>query len=305
VTPRRIWVVGSINMDVAVRVETLPLRGETVTGSDAVLLLGGKGANQAIAAARLRLKQSDDSVFLIACVGADSFGQVARDALTAEALDCSMVGSVQAATGVALITLDSQGQNTIALSPGANAHLTVSHVDVALLNCKAGDLLLLQNEVPPAVTLHAAKVARRAGGFVIVDPAPSTGFFLDLLAFADIVTPNETEATMISGIAVHDVDSAQQAARWFVAHGVKTAIVKLGAAGVVYAGQYGEAHVVPPAVIAVDTVAAGDCFNGALAVALSEGLAFDSAVRFAGNAAAVSVTRRGASSSMPYRHEIP
>ncbi|MFM9973141.1 MAG: ribokinase [Beijerinckiaceae bacterium] len=299
-TLARVLVVGSVNMDVSVHVQHLPCAGETVPGSDATVALGGKGANQAVAAARL-----GGHVHLVGCVGNDAFGQQAKDALAFENLDLSTLRSIDSvSTGVALITVAKNGQNMITLSPGANARLASSDIDkVSGLFNKAA-ILLLQNEIPADVSLHAARLMRARGGLVIVDPAPATGCDKALVGLADLVTPNETEATQLSGIVIRNGADALASARWFVAHGAANAIVKWGANGVVYAGQWGEGHSPAPQVHAVDTVAAGDCFNGALAVGLGEKMPFVDAIAFACRAAAVSVMRPGASVSMPHRDEL-
>jgi ribokinase len=298
--PASIIVVGSVNVDVTVRVQRLPVAGETVPGSDAALHLGGKGVNQAVAAARL-----GGRTHLIARIGADTFGTMAGAALQQEMIDLSHLQIVPgAATGVALITVAQDGQNMITLSPGANALLSPADVEAASDLFVKGAALLLQNEVPAAASLHAARMMRERDGLVIVDPAPAAGFDPAIFAWADIITPNETEAAALSGIAIHSSSDAMVAARWFVAQGAASAIIKWGANGAVYAGRFGEGHMPAPTVSAVDTVAAGDCFNGALAVALGEGEAFARAVSFACRAASMSVTRVGASSSMPFRSEM-
>jgi ribokinase len=295
-----IAVVGSINMDVAVRVATLPRPGETVLGADAVLSLGGKGANQAVAATRL-----GGDTTLIGCLGADAFGEAARQALLLEKVRLDGVQIVpSAATGVALITIGSDGQNMISVSPGANAALSAAAILSHATALSASKVLLLQNETPVEAAHAAIQVARAAGALVICDPAPAAGYDPDLIAAADIITPNETEAAILTGLAVTDRASALAAARFLLARGARNAIVKLGADGVVHAGRDGEGHVAAPPVAAVDTVAAGDCFNGALAVALAEGMALRDALAFACRAASIAVTRAGASASMPYRHEL-
>jgi ribokinase len=296
-----IAVVGSINMDVAVRTVRLPGPGETVMGGEALLSLGGKGANQAVAAARLGA-----AVRMIGGVGEDAFGAAALEALAAEGVDLTGVRRWPGATGVALITVGGDGQNMITLSPGANARLSPAEISIQAAQLSACKVLLLQNETPPEAAHAAIQLAD--GAVVIADPAPAAGYDPALIARADILTPNESEATLLTGVAVCDRDSALQAARQLVAKGARTAIVKLGAAGVVHAGRLddgeGEGYVPAPAVAAVDTVAAGDCFNGALAVALAEGAPLREALAFACRAAAIAVTRPGASASMPRRAEM-
>jgi ribokinase len=295
-----IVVVGSVNMDVTVRVAALAARGETVSGSDAELLLGGKGANQAIAAHRLGAR-----VRFIACVGDDTFGISARESLARYGLDLETVFiCAGAATGIAMIAVDQDGQNAITLSPGANARLAVSDLEIALSSSTQRDILLLQNEVPPDVSRYAAAAFRAKGRLVIVDPAPAQNFDSTIIASASIITPNETEAAALTGLPIRNMAEAFDAARWLVKAGAATALIKMGASGVVFAGKHGDGHVRAKNVLTVDTVAAGDCFNGALAVALGEGNNFLAAVEFACAAAAISVTRQGAAASMPSRNDI-
>jgi ribokinase len=295
-----IIVVGSINMDVTIRVNTLAARGETVSGNDAELHLGGKGANQAIAGHRLGAK-----VRFIARIGDDAFGVAAKHSLQEFGLDLSTVlTSPGVATGVAMIAVDQNGQNSITLSPGANARLSVVDVEKALSKASARDILLLQNEVSADVSAFAAAKIKSTGGLVILDPAPAQNFDDSLIALADIVTPNESEAMALTGIHIDSVNDAERAARSLVDLGAGTALIKMGAAGVLYVGKNGEGHVPARNVSPVDTVAAGDCFNGALAVALGEKISFHKAVEFACSAAAISVTRKGAAVSMPTRKEV-
>jgi ribokinase len=300
-----ILVVGSTNMDIAVRVSSLPAPGETVAGRDAALMIGGKGANQAIAAHRLSRKHLAGKVKFLSCLGDDAFGAVVREALTDFGLDLSYLKMIpDVTTGIAMITVDQVGQNMITLSPGANAHLKKRHVDEIAATVSTGDVLLLQNEISPQVSLHAAKMMKQKGGLVVIDPAPAQEFASAILPFADFVTPNETEAAALTGRPISSPADALEASRALVKAGAATAIVKMGAAGVVFTGKYGEGVCAAPRVLAIDTVAAGDCFNGALAVAMSEGQDFKAALAFACAAASISVTRHGAASSTPMRDEV-
>jgi ribokinase len=295
-----IFVVGSINMDIFIRVLSLPAKGETVAGHDAELMLGGKGANQAIAAHLL-----GGEVKFLAGLGKDTFGAAARQALIDLGLELRLLKTIPGvSTGIAMITVDQEGQNMIALSPGANAHLHRDDVDAILSSVNKGDILLLQNEISADVSLHIAERMKQKGGFIIVDPAPAQNFDPALIPFADIITPNETEATALTGLVISDRSAAYEAARALVKAGAKAAVIKMGAAGVIYAGCWGEGHVTAPQVQAIDTVAAGDCFNGALAVAMSEGKDFRNALNFACTAASISVTRKGAANSMPRREDM-
>ena len=295
-----IAVFGSINMDIAVPVAALPRPGETVLGGDARLSLGGKGANQGVAASRLGA-----SVMMIGCVGADVFGAAARTALVQEGIDLAHVTTqADVATGVALITVDARGQNCISVSPGANMLLSAADAESAVDSIRRSAVLLVQNEVSALASLCAARIARAAGVLVIADPAPALGYDLALLAEVDFLTPNETEAQQLTSITVQDQASAMAAAHHLVMRGARNVLIKLGAQGVVYCGAAGEGHVLAPRVQAIDTVAAGDCFNGALAVALAEGIGLPEALAFACRAAAIAVTRSGAARSMPFRHEM-
>jgi ribokinase len=226
-------------------------------------------------------------------------------ALSHETIDLIGLSVVpDASTGVALITVANNGQNVITISPGVNAALLAADVNSSLHDWSDKTVLLLQNEISAATSLHAARMMKKAGGIVVCDPAPAAGFDLDILPLVDVITPNETEASALTGIAIVDRASAYAAARILVQKGAAAAIVKLGPDGCVFAGNFGEGHVPALKVKAIDTVAAGDCFNGALAVALSEGFPFQEAIAFASKAASLSVTRRGASRSMPYRSEM-
>ncbi len=296
-----IAVFGSINMDLVVRSPHIPVPGETILGSDFVTVPGGKGANQAVAAAQLGLP-----VHLIGAVGDDGFGQQLRQSLRDYTVDITHVQTIRGASGVALITVDDKGENTIVVASGANMRMTAGILDavaLALDDCKS---LLLQLEIPYDLVLTAAHLAKRRNLMVILDPAPAPKKPLpaELNALADIITPNENETLALTGIAPIDDASAAAAAQVLHQRGAQHVVIKRGAQGVVwsYAGQQ---QIIPAFVVpAVDTVAAGDCYNGALAVALHDGMLMPVALRFAAASAAIAVTRRGAQSSMPNRREV-
>ena len=296
-----IAVFGSINMDLVVRSPHIPVPGETILGSDFVTVPGGKGANQAVAAAQLGLP-----VHLIGAVGDDGFGQQLRQSLRDYTVDITHVQTIRGASGVALITVDDKGENTIVVASGANMRMTAGILDavaLALDDCKS---LLLQLEIPYDLVLTAAHLAKRRNLMVILDPAPAPKKPLpaELYALADIITPNENETLALTGIAPVDDASAAAAAQLLHHRGAQHVVIKRGAQGVVwsYAGQQ---QIIPAFVVpAVDTVAAGDCYNGALAVALHDGMLMPVALRFAAASAAIAVTRRGAQSSMPNRREV-
>jgi ribokinase len=299
-TQRRIVVVGSSNTDMTIRLGRIPQPGETLLGGEFLMAAGGKGANQAVGAAR-----SGGHVSLVARVGADIFGDQVLAGLREDRIDVTHVyRDRQAASGVALIFVGERGENSIAVASGANARLSPADVRKAGGVIAAARVLLLQLEVPLASVQAAALLGARSGARVILNPAPARELPDSLLRRVSILTPNETEAAMLTGIHVRSDASAARAAARLHARGVPTVIVTLGARGALVANQDGT-HMVPGfKVNAVDTTAAGDIFNGALAVALAEDVPLPQAVRFASAAAAISVTRRGAQLSAPQRPEI-
>jgi ribokinase len=292
-----IVVVGSLNADLVVRVERFPSPGETVAGHDFTVIPGGKGANQACAAARL-----GGDVAMIGRVGKDAHGELLRRSLAAAGVDVSGVASdARVPTGVALITVDRAGENEIVIVPGANGAFTVEELARGGARLDAAAVLLLQLEIPLATVQAAARRARQAGAIVILDPAPAAPLPDGLLCEVDYLTPNETElAALVGGVRPGD---ERAAARTLLGRGVRNVVVKRGDQGALLVGAAGE--VVWPAfrVEAVDATAAGDAWNGAFACALADGLPPAQAGRLATAAAAVSVTRRGAQPSMPTRAE--
>ena len=296
----RIIVVGSSNTDMIVKLSHLPKPGETVSGGAFSTAAGGKGANQAVAAAR-----AGAEVSLVARVGDDSFGEQAIAGFVGDGIDVShVVRNPASPSGVALIFVDDGGENCIAVAPGANATLTPEDVDAASELITGADVLVMQLETPIESVERAAALAREHGVRVILNPAPARPLNDELLANVSILTPNESEAELLTGVQVEDDESAAAAARALVARGVDTVILTLGSRGAfVFESDSGE--LVPSfEVQAVDTTAAGDVFNGSLAVGLSEGMPLGKAVRFANAAAALSVTKLGAQPSAPTRSEI-
>ncbi len=291
----RVVVVGSANADMVVRVPQLPLPGETRLGGVFALVPGGKGANQAVAAARLGA-----AVTFVGCVGADSFGDMLALNLENEGIGTGfVVRDPDAQTGVALITVDeTYGENTIVVAPGANAKLSPALVDLAAAAIRDADVVLCQLEIPMETVLFALQTARGAGVTTILNPAPAQALPGDMLAAVSVLTPNQTEAAQILG---GDYDPSASAL--MLKHrGVETVLVTLGADGVrlVTADQNLGIPAFPAAHVA-DTTAAGDCFNGALAVALGEGQPLEDAVKFANAAASLSVETEGAQPSLPNR----
>ncbi|GHJ95553.1 ribokinase [Streptomyces sp. NE5-10] len=288
-----IVVLGSTNMDLVAYVAKAPARGETVTGRSFRTIPGGKGANQAVAAAR-----AGGEVAMIGAVGSDDFGYRLRDTLEHCSVDTDLLRTVEGPSGTAHIVVDDEGGNAIVVVPGANGTVTsLSHGDEALI--ANADLLLLQLELPLSVVVDGAAHARRSGVRTVLTPAPAQPLPPELFDVTDLLVPNEHEATALTGRA------DPHAAALALLEVVPEVVVTLGAAGCLYAARGADLLTVPaPRVRAVDTTAAGDTFVGALAVALGEGRPVPEALAWAGTAAALSVRREGASTSMPYRTEI-
>lgn len=296
----KILVVGSSNTDMVIQAEHLPAPGETVIGGTFFMNPGGKGANQAVAIARL-----GGQVAFICKTGSDIFGHQAYQLLSKEGIDTSCIfQDTEHPSGIALITVDTKAENCIVVAPGANSHLTPDDIRRSAEAFDPVDIVLLQLEIPMETVEEAALTARAKGKIVVLNPAPASSIPERLLRSLDLITPNETEAEAITGIKITDEESVLAAARRIAEMGVCNVIVTLGAKGaLVYDGLV---HKVIPAckVQAVDTTAAGDVFNGALVVGLAEGRSLAEAARFAVKAAAISVTRIGAQSSAPYRTEV-
>lgn len=295
-------VLGSINMDVIAYLDRLPKPGETLHGTGYKMGLGGKGANQAVAARKL-----GSIVHFIGRTGADSFGDAARAELTSYAVDLSHIRRDEtSATGIAIIKVGEGGQNMISVIAGANDAVNESDAAQAKSDLEKARVLLLQLEVPLSASLAGAKIIRAKGGTVILDPAPAPNqpFAAEVIAAIDIITPNESETAGLLGWQPATSDDALRAARELRAKGFRTAVVKLGAKGVAFSGPQEEGFVPPFKVTAIDTVAAGDSFNGGLACALDEGRSLAEAVRFAAACGALSTTKKGASAAAPTRAEI-
>lgn len=296
----KIIVVGSSNTDMIFKVPRIPKPGETLLGGVFQTAAGGKGANQAVAAAR-----AGGNVTFLARVGADMFGEQALAGFAQDDIDVRwIVQDAGAPSGVAGIFVADDGENSIAVAPGANARLSPSDIEAAAEAFVGADVLLLQLEVPIETVTAAAKLARKNGVRVVLNPAPACPLPDELLECADIITPNETEATLLTGVEVTDDASALQASAKLKEKGIGTVIITLGAAGVYVSSTEGERRIAGFRVTPVDTTAAGDVFNGAFAVASAEGRPLEKAIRFAQAAAAISVTRLGAQPSVPKRQEI-
>ena len=295
-----IVVLGGINMDLIGTAPRLPSPGETVVGEQFYTSPGGKGANQAVAAARLGAQ-----VKMVGRVGSDVFGRGLLDGLRDQGIDVTAVAEdPDHASGIAIIILDVNRQNHIVAIYGANMECGDDQLFAAEAALEGADALLLQLEIPYHVSLRAAQAARERGVRVIWDPAPAAHMSAEAYAAMDIITPNQSEARSLTGIEVNDATSARAAAEALLDRGVPAAVVKLGEMGVFYASHAGSGSVPPFQVEASDTVAAGDAFGGALAVALAEGSRMEEAVRYGAAAGALAVTRPGAQESMPTREEV-
>lgn len=293
-----VLVVGSLNMDQIFRLARLPRPGESMLAGDVITAPGGKGANQAVAAARMGAH-----VRMIGRVGVDPFGGSLRQSLTAAEVDVSgLRTSEDAPTGTALIMLVEGVDNSIVVAPGANGRVALADLDA--VNWSEVGVLLVQFEIPLAVTAEAMRRARHAGALVILDPAPPQPCPPDILALAHILTPNETEAEALTGVAVTDLASAEQAGRKLLSGSEQRVIVKLGDEGALVCTLSGCRHWPPIPVSVVDTTAAGDAFCGALAADLASGASFEEAMGTAMTAGALTVTRLGAQPSLPTLVEV-
>lgn len=298
---KKLTVLGSINADHVISVAHFVKPGETLTGRDYHIAFGGKGANQAVAAARLGA-----TVSFIACIGADDIGRNMKQAFAQDGIAVhSVVEIADETTGIAMIQVADSGENSIVISAGANAALDEQIVAQFRDDITRADYLLMQLETPLSAVQKAAELAKAHDTFVILNPAPARPLSDEMLALVDMITPNETEAEILTGIAVTDEQSAAKAAQVFHQKGIHTVLITLGSKGVYVSQKETEKGNIVAGfrVQAVDTTAAGDTFNGALVTALAEGKTLDDAIRFAHAAAAISVTRKGAQPSIPYRQE--
>jgi ribokinase len=289
-----ILVIGSLNMDLVARCTHLPRPGQTVFGSDFFTAPGGKGANQAVAAARLGA-----TVAMAGCIGDDQFGHTLLDRLLADGVRCASVQQAASPTGTALITVDAQGANTIVVISGANMLCDEVLVERALASTEGPGVLLLQHEIPDATNAHAIRAARDAGWLIMLNPAPSRVIAPELLPLIDMIVPNETEAAALTGNS-----DPQQAARRLLALGARAVLVTLGREGAFYRSGDAAWRCPALAVQAVDTTAAGDAYIGALATVLAEGRGATEGLEFAAAAAGLAVTRLGAQPSLGTRQEV-
>lgn len=298
--PAKVVVVGSLNMDLVTRAPRLPRGGETLIGQSFATVSGGKGANQAVAAARLGAQ-----VAMVGCVGTDAYGMQLREALLAEQIDCQALSAVEGSSGVALIVVDDHSQNSIVIVAGANGALTPLVVDQFDAVLQAAEVLICQLEVPYDTVGQVLRRGRELDKTVILNPAPASGALpADWYACIDYLIPNESEAAALSGLPVDSLQTAKAAASQLIAMGAGKVIITLGAQGSLFANGEGFQHFPAPRVKAVDTTAAGDTFVGGFAAALASGKSEAEAIRFGQVAAALSVTRAGAQPSIPRLSDV-
>lgn len=296
----KIIVIGSSNTDMVIKTRRLPLAGETILGGTFLMNPGGKGANQAVTASRL-----GGNVTFVTKVGTDLFGTEALNGFKAAKIDTRYIVQDQKnPSGVALINVDENGENIIVVAPGANATLVPNDIKSEIFSTSRSDLFLMQLEIPVETVKYVAERAHRNGNRVILNPAPACWLSDSLYKWIYLITPNETEAGLLTGIEVFDEFSAKEAAEYLRNKGVQNVVITMGGMGAYISS--GSLSIMIPGikVKAVDTTAAGDIFNGAMAVAIAEGKDMLTAVNFANEAAAISVTRMGAQASAPFRNEL-
>jgi ribokinase len=296
---KKIIVIGSSNTDMVVKTDKLPLPGETKLGGVFFMNAGGKGANQAVAAARL-----GGNVTLVTKVGNDIFGKQTIDGLKKENINTDYVFiDEEAPSGTALIIVNEEGENCIVVAPGANANLLPADIE-KIKNITEAEIILMQLEIPMETIAVVAKNAKANHQKVIINPAPAQKLDDELLNGLFLITPNETEASLLTGITVENEVTASQAAGVFLSKGVQNVIITLGRQGAYFQNKNMKLKIDAPVVQAMDTTAAGDTFSGALTVAITEKMDWEKAIQFAVEAASISVTRMGAQASVPYRKEL-
>ncbi len=296
----KVTVVGSFNTDLVARTPRMPVKGETILGGPFHMGPGGKGANQAVAAARLGAE-----VTMVVKLGKDIFGDQAEANLIKEGVRSDYIFRTEEThTGAALIMVDAEGENMIVVAAGANNLLKPEDIELAREAITQADVLLVQLEIPPETVERAVRMAHEAGVQVLLNPAPGRPLDADLLSMVDVLTPNETETQIITGLPVRDIHEAETAAQKLLSDGVKAAVITLGSQGALVVTPNTSQHVPGRRVNVVNTTGAGDAFSGALAVALAEGKDLIEAVSFANAAAALQVTKLGTAPAMPYRDEV-
>ncbi|WP_195334924.1 ribokinase [Paraclostridium bifermentans] len=296
---KKICVIGSLNMDLVVNVDNMPKKGQTLIGSDFKEVPGGKGANQAVAMARL-----GGDVTMIGKVGTDSFGQTLIDALKNDNVNTTYVHKEDGPTGVAMITVDKNAENSIVVAPGANFKVKENDIDKNIDAIKNSDIVVVQLETPLETIKYALKSAKELGKYTILNPAPAVKLEDSIIANVDLLTPNETELEILSGVSINCEDDILKAAQTMIEKGVKELIVTLGSKGSLYINKEISMFKKSYKVDAVDTTAAGDSYTGALSVAFSKGENIEVAMDFASRVGALCVTKEGAQSSLPTLEEV-
>ena len=296
---KNICVIGSLNMDLVVNVDTMPKPGQTIIGSNFKEVPGGKGANQAVAMARL-----NGNVSMIGKVGEDGFGQTLINSLKNDKVDTTYIQTANGATGVALITVDKNAQNSIVVSPGANFEVKEDDIDNNIEAIKNSDIVVLQLETPLDTIKYALNKAKELNKYTILNPAPAVKLDDEIIKNVDLLTPNETELEIISGVSIETEEDIQKAAQIMIEKGVKELIVTLGSKGSLYINKEKSMFKKAYKVEAVDTTAAGDSYTGALAVALSQNKGMEDAMDFASKVGALSVLKEGAQSSLPTLEDV-
>ena len=290
---KNICVIGSLNMDLVVNVDAMPKPGQTIIGSNFKEVPGGKGANQAVAMARL-----NGNVSMIGKVGEDGFGQTLINSLKNDKVDTTYIQTTKGSTGVALITVDKNAQNSIVVSPGANFEVKEEDIDNNIKAIENSDIVVLQLETPLNTIKYALNKAKELNKYTILNPAPAVKLDDEIIKNVDLLTPNETELEIISGVSIETEEDIQKAAQIMIEKGVKELIVTLGSKGSLYINKEKSMFKKAYKVEAVDTTAAGDSYTGALAVALSQDKGIEDAMDFASKVGALSVLKEGAQSSL-------
>ncbi|WP_286311963.1 ribokinase [Romboutsia ilealis] len=296
---KNICVIGSLNMDLGVNVDAMPKPGLTIIGSNFKEVPGGKGANQAVAMARL-----NGNVSMIGKVGEDGFGQTLTNSLKNDKVDTTYIQTTKGSTGVALITVDKNAQNSIVVSPGANFEVKEEDIDNNIKAIENSDIVVLQLETPLNTIKYALNKAKELNKYTILNPAPAVKLDDEIIKNVDLLTPNETELEIISGVSIETEEDIQKAAQIMIKKGVKELIVTLGSKGSLYINKEKSMFKKAYKVEAVDTTAAGDSYTGALAVALSQDKGIEDAMDFASKVGALSVLKEGAQSSLPTLEDV-
>ena len=296
-----IFVIGSINTDMVAMTEVLPSPGETVMSREFMMTAGGKGANQAVAAARM-----GGDVTMIGRLGNDVFAEQSIKRLKSENINCEFITKdTEKSSGLALISVDQNGENHIVVAPGANETLTKERLGSVLSQIPDNAIVMMQLEIPLESVVSVIEFCKKSDKKIILDPAPAKNLTPEFTKSLYMITPNETEATAMTGVKIKDLRDVKKAAIKLLGSGSQYVLITMGANGVYLASQNDEFEYIPsPKVTTIDSTAAGDCFNGTLAVSLSQGLSVFEAAKKACRAASISVTRKGAQDSMPFINEL-